>query len=308
MKALVIGCGGTGKWTLTQINETLEIADQSHIKLLSFDVCEVGTESLKGTMGVGLTSAGGDNDETIEISADVKRVFNDIEKMSPDEKNAHPAYRYFSWIDSEDARRHEFTETGASASMGASTERERGRTCFFLNSSEVQNRLVDALQDLQGQGSNKVPVFLVSSLAGGCGSSMIVDMAASIHKAASSSIGSGNLALFGVFVLPQAFEGVKEIRSNEVLKEKLRSNGYAAFRELRRAIVDGNFAVNYTDRTNVDLNGVHMFDACYLIDGFQAENKNLRSVPVEYGVAPAIADFIYTLCSNRQYFENNAND
>lgn len=120
---------------------------------------------------------------------------------------------------------------------GAKQLRPIGRLCFFRNyvnfkqlfETKIAN--LDKIRDLEAAQNRGFPVvgnfqliYVVSSLCGGTGSGMFMDVAHRIRAQVRN-----NARVVGIFFLPDVLEG--EI-SSDLQRRRIRANAYAALKEL----------------------------------------------------------------------------
>ena len=127
----------------------------------------------------------------------------------------------------------------------------------------------------RGQG---IDVFLVSSLCGGTGSAIFLDIAYLLRDIR-------NWETYDTFItylaLPGAFgEG-----------QSVQANTYAALKELDYFMGGGNFSYQYSETVSVDSGGRQPFDLCYLLDIAMLEQ--VRSVASVDQLAEVMAEGIF---------------
>ncbi len=179
---------------------------------------------------------------------------------------------------------------------GSGQIRHMGRISLFRDlsaaaKSEILSRLRDAIQNMQNEVSRdrQLEIIIVSSLAGGTGAGMMIDMALLVRAQAEALV-QRNYVLRGFFLLPRAFTagGLGEDRD-------MLARSFASWRELDRFMIVserfGAHQVNYS-RQNTDLRlriTQRAFDVSYLVDPARRGANSLENVRAEEGVYPAIA-------------------
>ncbi|MBP8949629.1 MAG: hypothetical protein KBG73_12375 [Candidatus Promineofilum sp.] len=179
---------------------------------------------------------------------------------------------------------------------GSGQIRQMGRISLFRDvsataKSEILSRLRDAIQNMQGDVSRdrQLEIIIVSSLAGGTGAGMLIDMALLVRAQAQALV-QKNYVLRGFFLLPRAFTagGLGEDRD-------MLARSFAAWRELDRFMIVserfGAHQVNYSQQ-NSDLRlrvAQRAYDVSYLIDPARPGVNSLENVKAEEGVYPAVA-------------------
>lgn len=114
---------------------------------------------------------------------------------------------------------------------GASEVRVKSRLAFMdCCESDVIRRLESMINEvlMRGTGS-EIQIMLVSSLSGGTGSGMFIQVALWLRK----FLHDYELLIQGIFMLPDVFiRTVDDIRNNKATQAKHRANAYAAVKEL----------------------------------------------------------------------------
>ncbi|CCO23748.1 tubulin-like doman-containing protein [Maridesulfovibrio hydrothermalis] len=219
-KTMVIGLGGTGKETLVQVKRRLyeegydETMLQPYIKLLSldFDPALIRTRTLDSE-SVDITL---DTSEETAISS--AQIFERIKNLQePSNK------KYFeSWYpDMENS----FIRMGAHRA-GAAQWRPLGRIGYFEHVKKIQQTLDGTLKALQEdskddtrQVNSEVVVYIVSSLSGGTGAGLLLDVAYFMRSL------NPNMRIVGMLLLPGVY-------SEHDIQGRLYSNTYAMLKEL----------------------------------------------------------------------------
>lgn len=163
------------------------------------------------------------------------------------------------------------------ASSGVGGVRPKGRLCYSFKRESVREAIEAAVAEI-GRGSDAreindrdglivdvsggINVHIISSVCGGTGSSMFLDLAYDVRTWV-RAFTSGEVTVTGHLVLPGAFAG------RPVLKSVLMANAYAALQELDRFMRgDANdpWKMQYSLSEKVEIKGPP-FDYCYLLDG-----------------------------------------
>lgn len=171
---------------------------------------------------------------------------------------------------------------------GASQMRAKSRLAFMdvMNASELK-KLEDVIDKLfDYQGPNKIRVMIVSSLAGGTGSGMFIQVALWLRKFFAQH--DCEVTIRGIFVLPDVFiRTVNSIRSDDTEKQNLYSNAYGAIRELNAItkimtkdytpplpiLLDGLF-----DSTTDAVKGQPVCDYSFFIDDIAEGGSTLKDL------------------------------
>lgn len=125
------------------------------------------------------------------------------------------------WFPIMDAASGDEITMGQSSRDGAGQWRPLGRIGFFLNVSQIHQRLTEAVERARRWQPKTMPLrcHIVCSLAGGTGAGMFWDIAFLLRKIDENCVIRGN------FLLPDPFEAVDDTR-------RLKPNAYAALKEL----------------------------------------------------------------------------
>jgi len=295
--AIVIGLGGTGQWVLTFLKkDLLEVGGGKMppgVKLIAFDT----TSSTAARAGQG--NKRGEEEQiragAIELTPDVEfiPVGENVTKLAQEIAEGqhphlqwYPAKTYFSKL----------SPSAFNLKFGSGQIRQMGRIALFQDvsargSSQIIAYIRQAIEQLQGQVSRdkQLEIIIVSSLAGGTGAGMLVDIALLVRAQASKQV-EENYMLRGFFVLPRAFASKSLGEGRDML-----ARSFAAWRELDRfMIVSKDFGlrqVNYHE-TNQDLRipvRQRAYDVSYLVDPARHGVNSLDTVNAEVGIYPGIA-------------------
>lgn len=114
-------------------------------------------------------------------------------------------------------------------------------------------QLHEAIQDLykveEGQSEQALRVIIVSSLAGGTGSGLILPVALYIKNYLATQFRQSANITRGFFILPEVFD---EVIPGQAERSSLRSNAYATLRELDAFLMKGDNTLpkQYQDSVN----------------------------------------------------------
>ena len=173
---------------------------------------------------------------------------------------------------------------------GASEMRVKSRIAFtdFMESGEI-GRLEALINDvLKNNSGSKIRVMIVSSLSGGSGSGMFIQVALWLRRL----LGQSAISITGTFLLPDIFvRTVKDIRENRSKVVRHYSNAYAAIRDLNSlSQIAKNDALDVSERIVLgDLFdsdrdkgcGRPVYDWAFFVDD-QDENGNYLLTMQEY--------------------------
>lgn len=174
---------------------------------------------------------------------------------------------------------------------GAGQVRAISRLAFdtALRAGKME-QLHEAIQDLykleEGQSEQALRVIIVSSLAGGTGSGLILPVALYIKNYLATHFRQSANITRGFFILPEVFD---EVIPGQAERNSLRSNAYATLRELDAFLMKGDATLpeQYQDSvkmefprvgsTGYDDYKVRPYDFCFLFDAQNAEGSKLNS-------------------------------
>ena len=315
--ALIVGLGGTGVMVLTLVKRDLLATNKGElpreVKLLAFD-----TEKKPGFQ-VGITLGGVtkpiclDDEEYVWIGGNVRDYVRDVAGGD------HP--QVGSWLQSS-YYLDRLPDDIFFLERGAGMLRQFGRLAVFHdvqrgeNESHIYAKLNHAMGRVQ-QATNAptIQAILVTSVAGGTGAGMFLDIAYLIRRIAEIRLNLG-VTLRGLIVLPEAFR-----RIPSGVTQDMRGRAFAAMRETKRFMVNFDWAVGYpmyylnpigvADGRDVWQGRMksRVFDFFYYLDG-RREKNTLEMTKLEDGAAPTLADMIGTFLDDEggQKFEAHKNN
>jgi hypothetical protein len=210
--AIVIGLGGTGQWVLTFLKkDLLEIGGgvmPPGVKLLSFDTTSTTTAK---------TGQAGKREEEEDIRAGSVRLVEGKEFIPIGDnvgalasEIAAGKHSHLQWFPARSFI-SKLPPAAFNTKEGSGQIRHMGRITVFrdlaaINQSKVLSHLRAAMLDLQGKVSRdmQLEIIIVSSLAGGTGAGMLVDIALLVRAQAAKLV-ANNYVVRGFFILPRAF-------------------------------------------------------------------------------------------------------
>ncbi len=276
---LIIGLGGTGHEVLVRLKARYLDAYGEDvfriIKLLAFDTAD----EAKNTITEDGTPVQLDRGpELIHIgNVPTQRILKQID--------LHPTIK--AWLPTNMPSR--------SITAGAQQVRPMGRLALFTHFPKIKQFLEQAIRALSnirqrgeiGEGgeivrSQGINIFIITSVCGGTGSGIFIDMAYVLRQLCmNQGLDENYCHINGVLVLPQAFATVSG--------DAIRANAHAAFLELDYFTKEGNFAVEYPGGMDAE-SQIRPFNICYLVDGINERGKMLAGLNE---LAPMIAEAVF---------------
>ena len=293
--ALIVGLGGTGYRVLKYIKENFLKSDEFNhqipgtVRLLSIDTDpneEAAPEAVKL-----------DAKEKLYVTVKTGELLTNLQQY-PEIKKWFPAHRVKFTVQS-----------------GARQIRALGRLALFKNIETIVAAVQDAVQEITQKKLMNVPddsgiartpddvpinVYVVSSMSGGTGSGMLVDMGFIIREVC-ARLGKKQPELQACFFLPDAFI---QVPRNQ--QDRLCANGAAALKELDFFMENmEKFNVVYKEDNFFISDGAGMmkpYDFAYLISAVDiSEQSTLEKIVCEgifHGMATELAR------DNKSYLAN----
>jgi len=150
--------------------------------------------------------------------------------------------------------------------------------------------LHEAIQDLykldEDAPEQALRIIIVSSLAGGTGSGLLLPVALYIRNYLATRFRQNASITRGFFILPEVFD---EVIPGQAERNNLRSNAYAALRELDAFLMKGDDTLQERYKSTVKMDFprtgssgyeeyiIRPYDFCFLFDAQNAEGKKLNS-------------------------------
>lgn len=166
---------------------------------------------------------------------------------------------------------------------GAKQLRPIGRLSFFRHYVTFKNLMVDklnamqehsAIQEAEERGvevaANHRLIYIVSSLCGGTGAGMFLDVAHRVRQ----EVGS-NAHIMGIFMMPSIFQ--KEVRS-DLQRRRIQANAYAALKELNYFHTTQNFQALYpSEQQPLPTTKYRAFNQIFLLERSSTTGRALGS-------------------------------
>lgn len=198
---------------------------------------------------------------------------------------------------------------------GASELRVKSRLAFMdcIESGkidELEFMINDVLKNNEG---SQIRIMIVSSLSGGTGSGMFIQVALWLRKILCNS----QITIRGIFMLPDVFvSNIKDIKDNKTTSVRHYCNAYAAIRELNaitniREFGEGKLAEKITignlfDSEKDFKTGKPVYDFAFFIDDKDENGVRLESVAeYEKMVAQLVYMQLYAPMSDDMYSEED---
>lgn len=325
--SLVIGLGGTGQWVLTYLKKNLleTYGDvPKGVRIRSFDTVKTARaragsdkddrtrKEERAVAGVRLETG-----EYIHVGGYVKDF---VREIAQDEENErYPHLR--SWFQAE-WYLDNLSDQQFFLDEGAGMFRQFGRLAVFYDLraatiARLYGQLQDTVQAIQREtNAQNLQVIIVSSLAGGTGAGMFVDVAHLVRRIAKEQA-KMEVQVRGFLVLPDAFGAIP---ASNVVRRGMNARAFAAMRENKRFTINFDWDLGYPMYYKAPSRGSEdpvlqssirgqLFDHVYYIDGHRP-NFPLYAIPLEKGVAPTVADVITAMLDEKsagKYTEHERN-
>jgi Tubulin like len=224
ISTLVIGLGGTGVLTLRALKtlyQQLPVNERVPASFLAFDFDRTALVGHPTFTVSGEQHELGDLSDTEFYYLDSLGIQDLLRNLDRSE-NDHLAWaKILEWFPD---RSHVQVPVSEVESNGASQLRVLGRLGFFLNDELIESTIRRALDQCPAEVgsaslSEKKRVILVSSIAGGTGAGMLIDMAYIARRQ------EGRPRVFAYLLLPEVFEDVDN-------GGRIFQNAYACLKEL----------------------------------------------------------------------------
>ena len=235
--AVIIGLGGTGQQVVLSLKkDLLEIGKgelPKEVRLLAFD----SAGRIDAQEGVALEH----DIEYFQIGAPLYDLVRDIRDDQRNAANGAPAeLSHLHWFPAEAAL--PLGRAALHCAIGCGAYRPLGRLALFNKVGQVVEKIRGAINAAgqhafgsraDAENANLLEILVVSSLAGGTGAGMFVDIGWLVRHVAENML-QDRYVLRGFFLLPSGFGAgdASDVRSKE-------GRGFAAWRELNRALLGG---------------------------------------------------------------------
>lgn len=298
LPALIIGVGGTGLAVLKFIkamadegvdHDLSEALKKSRIVLLGIDSDRLANDKEDVDQAIYATTDGRLSDRLAHVKElppvdeffpiDAAAMVQAAERIEADAlrradaidakdepKLTYPAFdRWYPYSAGEDTR----ISMASARSGGAQQWRPLGRLGIARQAGELSEKLRGLIAEVRAHHQHQSAegsILVVSSIAGGTGSGMFLDIAMLIRMIETE------MAVRGVFVLPDVFDGAPAT-------DRIYSNGYAALMELSSyanwAGVDRDFVVDYPGlgEFRATPTSPPLFDAVHLYGAFRPRDS-----------------------------------
>lgn len=294
---LIIGIGGTGKWTATHLKQ--RIIDESegqlpdNVALLAFDLAAQESPTIE--IPYFNFKEAQKQHFSLDFSPNSSEFYNFSEYWAKPihsvREGREKEFPYISsWLKQDDAEAYRLSREQLNTTGGVGQRRQSSRTSFFLDIANVNTVIRNTLNRLKGSlGSEQLNIFIINSIAGGTGCGTFIDFCYLLHH---HTRDLNNIAFYSFIILPKGFENVV---SEEEDRRLMEGNCFASFRELHRFMFSTEQKMSYSkglsDITIPDR--VRLLDACYFIDGAQIGGTSGSEVAHYLGLLPALADYIF---------------
>lgn len=294
-QSLLIGLGGTGSRV---VNNVVKLLKKNKLDFNNGQICCAVLDT--NTNDTGDIRSSGTQIPIFETSKPqrISDYFDqyhhlDIHEWAPDS----PAFRAQSMLD------------------GCSEVRVKSRIAFLdCLHTNVINELGSMINDvLRNSEGSKIRVMIVSSLSGGTGSGMFIQVALWLRQYLSKS----QITVRGIFLLPDVFVStIKDIRENKETKARHYANAYASVRELNGITkIKKSIETDLAERINIGSlfdsdrdsdSGEPVYDLSFFVDDRDENGVSLSSISeYEQMVAQLVYMQLYAPMSTDMYSEED---
>lgn len=287
---VIIGLGGTGGDCVRQIKKEVYrqiqpddpeavIPEYKNIKFLIID-----SDSTRFSLSTDMVSE--INKDTEFLSISMNYCFSEIFAN----KSALSKRRELDWL-SYDTISTLFYCTDDSSAQCNCGIRQIGRFLLVNRSEEVYQKIFSFIQDVSIECKGTINIHICSGLCGATGSGTFLDVCYLVKKAV-HELGLYNSRVSGYFFLPDVNLAKTEVSVDDPLSEYIKTNGYAALKELDYCMSFGkngdSFKMNYGS-FQIEMQEQPV-DLCCLIS---ATNQAGEVLPNGYDYAmQVVTDFI----------------
>jgi len=276
---LIVGLGGTGHEVLVRLKARYLDAYGDEvfriIKLLCFDTADEAKDALREDATIVQLDRGPELSHIGNVPT--QRILKNLDN--------HPTIK--KWLPA--------NMPSQAITAGAQQVRPMGRLAFFHHFPSIKQKLdqaIRALCNIRQRGnvgelgeivrSQGVNVFIITSVCGGTGSGIFLDMAYVLRQLCmDQGLDENYCHINAVLALPQAFATVSG--------DGIRANAYAAFSELDYFTKNGGFEVDYPSGVGAK-SKIRPFNICYFVDGVNEQGKMLAGMNE---LAPMIAEAVF---------------
>jgi hypothetical protein len=303
---LVIGLGGTGRWVLTYLKKAILETNYGRMpKTVKFLLIDAYEREIKGE-GASTVQVGGvelDEDECIILNEGDIKPENLLERTRSMSETPKSEPHLENWWQARAFK--DLTPEAFQISSGTKQRRPFGRLALFLDleggteTSRFWTSISSLLSQLHQLGEEKnegTNVFIASSLSGGMGSGMFIDVAYLVRHIAANEDLAG-ITIHAALTLQNTFAAFSDSL------ELVTPNTFAGLRELDRYLScrDFHFPMIYSPDKDNKINGTlqaPLLDNCYVFDAERIPFSLRRELP-EKGVFPSMSDTLHTFLYNK---------
>ena len=316
--AVIIGVGGTGDWVLREIKSAFKRANGAvppNIKFVGIDTAPPGgairpDKPLEGAQG------NQDRDpelppldpiEHVRVAGNLKPISEAVHdaidefRGSPHDTSSASLPHLRDWFLADSYLRH-LPQATFLLNNGAGQLRQFGRMGVFETEGyaarPLRSAIRRALQAVANFGANdrSVEVYIVSSVAGGTGAGMVIDVAHIARQEARQLGGGRPITVRAFLFMANTFQGIQGINL-----DAMQARAYATMREINRFTNDFDSAYGYPMAYSAQAVGVageriknSLFDHVYYIDGYAVQNNFIGQLPTRADF-PMVAEAIRSL-------------
>nr|VFK26111.1 MAG: Tubulin like [Candidatus Kentron sp. MB] len=216
MGALFIGIGGTGDWILTHLKDKVHTARGETPDEIQFRLIDTLAPDYRINSAARLGERVGITDsEYLQLADNPPGSFVTVTDQVVNRGDSIP--QVSRWFQAA-AFRERLPKADFNLARGAGQHRQFGRMGVYLNRQQIATMVRKALESCRRQ-DGEIPIWILTSVAGGTGAGIFSDVAA-LARLAAQEMGIAHRIL-GVAVLPEVYKDVKidEARAYAVMRE-----------------------------------------------------------------------------------------
>jgi len=302
---LIIGVGGTGDHVLREIKDAflrIEPSIPPNVQFIGIDTAPARNAAERAADGPPPLRPL----ERVRIAGNLKQTSEQVKAAKlrlqdrPHDTSIIGEPHLRSWFCAEDYLKH-LAEPAFMLNTGAGQLRQFGRMGVFLTEQEAQkplrSRIKTSLQTVARflRDEQTIEIYIVSSVAGGTGAGMVIDVANIVRQEA-RRVTNDPVTIRAFLFMARTFDSVPGVNL-----EAMQARAYATMREVDRFTSDFDPDYGYPlpykaseVGTEDSLIKTSLFDHVYYVDGYSDEN-NFRGTSPAFAHFPLVAEAVRSM-------------